>query len=77
MKSPVALALDIEMCRVAKVEDVPLEDFINEMGPDYPGAWDGQRMSEQRIIEFCQNVYDIELLSSAKLIVNDSVGLTI
>lgn len=25
-------------------------------GPDYPGDWDGRRMSEERIIEFCQKV---------------------
>ncbi len=27
-------------------------------GPDYPGQWDGQRMSEQRIIAFCGSVYE-------------------
>lgn len=25
-------------------------------GPDYPGGWDGRRMSEERIISFCQSV---------------------
>lgn len=25
-------------------------------GPEYPGNWDGDRASEQRIIEFCQNI---------------------
>lgn len=27
-------------------------------GPDYPGGWDGRRLSEERIIMFCQQVYD-------------------
>lgn len=26
-------------------------------GPDYPGKWDGLRMSEERILRFCQEVY--------------------
>jgi hypothetical protein len=25
-------------------------------GPDYPGEWDGCRMSEERIIQFCQSI---------------------
>ena len=27
-------------------------------GPDYLGEWDGLRMSEERIIQFCQEVFD-------------------
>jgi hypothetical protein len=27
-------------------------------GPDYPGEWDGRRASEERIINFCQQVLD-------------------
>lgn len=27
-------------------------------GPDYPGEWDGRRASEDRIIRFCQRVFD-------------------
>jgi hypothetical protein len=43
-------------------------------GPDYPGEWDGLRMSEHRIIRYCQNVYDSELLNPAKVSTNISVG---
>jgi hypothetical protein len=25
-------------------------------GPDYPGQWDGQRVSEERILKFCEEV---------------------
>ena len=28
-------------------------------GPDYPGQWDGRRLSEERIISFCQRVFEI------------------
>jgi hypothetical protein len=27
-------------------------------GPDYPGVWDGKRVSEERIITFAQKVFD-------------------
>jgi hypothetical protein len=27
-------------------------------GPDYPGEWDGKRLSGERIIKFCQEVFD-------------------
>ena len=27
-------------------------------GPDYPGIWDGKRMSEERILAFVQKVYE-------------------
>ena len=27
-------------------------------GPDYPGEWDGRRASEERIIAFCQRVFN-------------------
>jgi hypothetical protein len=27
-------------------------------GPDYPGKWDGRHASEERIISFCQKVFD-------------------